>query len=79
MCCTMCCTGTRVHVLGCCRVLSRLALQTSYILAVNSGILSDTGGTCTDADCTVGALLTWQLLGSGLSPAPQLSGRAGAC
>lgn len=27
--------------------------QTSYILAVNSGILSDTGGTCTDADCTV--------------------------
>eukprot|EP00775_Hariotina_reticulata_P005975 gene5975-6214_t len=27
-------------------------LTTSYILAVNSGILSDTGGTCTDADCT---------------------------
>lgn len=32
-------------------------LQTSYILAVNSGILSDTGGTCTDADCTVRGLL----------------------
>jgi AGZA family xanthine/uracil permease-like MFS transporter len=27
-------------------------LTTSYILAVNSGILSDTGGTCSDADCT---------------------------
>lgn len=27
-------------------------LTTCYILAVNSGILSDTGGTCTDADCT---------------------------
>lgn len=30
-----------------------LHMQTSYILAVNSGILSDTGGTCSDADCTV--------------------------
>lgn len=28
-------------------------LQTCYILAVNAGILSDSGGNCSDADCTV--------------------------
>jgi hypothetical protein len=67
-------SGAHVHVLGCCPVLPLLALQTSYILAVNSGILSDTGGTCTDADCTVGPLLTWQLQLS-LSAAVLLSGR----
>jgi hypothetical protein len=67
-------SGAHVHVLGCCPVLSLLPLQTSYILAVNSGILSDTGGTCTDADCTVGPLLTWQLQLS-LRAALLLSGR----
>jgi hypothetical protein len=33
--------------------LLHACLQTSYILAVNSGILSGTGGTCSDANCTV--------------------------
>jgi hypothetical protein len=31
------------------------AVQTCYILAVNAGILSDSGGNCSDADCTVRA------------------------
>jgi hypothetical protein len=34
-------------------VLKHYAVQICYILAVNSGILADTGGTCSDADCTV--------------------------
>jgi hypothetical protein len=36
-----------------CNACLNFCLQTSYILAVNSGILSDTGGTCSDANCTV--------------------------
>lgn len=38
-----------------------LLMQVAYILAVNSAILADTGGTCSDADCTVCGLQLQQL------------------
>lgn len=35
--------------------------QIAYILSVNANILSDTGGPCTSADCTVSLCLSTQI------------------